>query len=270
VRAIISNTEMLMPKNEKGTIGRVSLVGAGPGDPELLTVKAARRLAQADVVVYDNLVGSGVLDLIAPHVERIYVGKEASNHSLPQDEITLLLVAHAKRGRRVVRLKGGDPFVFGRGGEELSTLVAAGIPVEVIPGITAALGASAQTGIPLTHRDLSQSCIFVTGHRKDGSYGLDWPMLARPFQTVVIYMGVGALAEIAQQLLAHGMAPATPVALVRNATLSDQQTVVGTLADIAEIALRHKVQAPALIIVGNVVSMYDEAVAGGLRRVSGS
>jgi uroporphyrin-III C-methyltransferase/precorrin-2 dehydrogenase/sirohydrochlorin ferrochelatase len=259
---------MLMKTNDKGTSGRVSLVGAGPGDPDLLTIKAARRLAQADVVVYDNLVGAGVLDLIPPEVERIYVGKEASNHSLPQDEITMLLIAQAKRGRRVVRLKGGDPFVFGRGGEELNTLVAAGVPVEVIPGITAALGASAGTGIPLTHRDYSQSCIFVTGHRKDGSYGLDWPTLARPFQTVVIYMGVGALAGIAEQLVAHGLAPSTPVALVRNATRSDQQTVVGTLADIADIAVRRKVQAPALIIVGGVVSLYDELVARGLQAVS--
>jgi uroporphyrin-III C-methyltransferase len=259
---------MLMKTNDKGTSGRVSLVGAGPGDPDLLTIKAARRLAQADVVVYDNLVGAGVLDLIPPEVERIYVGKEASNHSLPQDEITMLLVAQAKRGRRVVRLKGGDPFVFGRGGEELNTLVAAGVPVEVIPGITAALGASAGTGIPLTHRDHSQSCIFVTGHRKDGSNGLDWPTLARPFQTVVIYMGVGALAGIAEQLVAHGLSAATPVALVRNATRSDQQTVVGTLADIADIAVRRKVQAPALIIVGGVVSLYDEFVARGLQAVS--
>jgi uroporphyrin-III C-methyltransferase len=257
-----------MKTNDKGTSGRVSLVGAGPGDPDLLTIKAARRLAQADVVVYDNLVGAGVLDLIPPEVERIYVGKEASNHSLPQDEITFLLVAQAKRGRKVVRLKGGDPFVFGRGGEELNTLVAAGVPVEVIPGITAALGASAGTGIPLTHRDHSQSCIFVTGHRKDGSYGLDWPTLARPFQTVVIYMGVGALAGIAEQLVAHGLPAATPVALVRNATRSDQQTVVGTLADIADIAVRRKVQAPALIIVGGVVSLFDESVARGLQAVS--
>jgi uroporphyrin-III C-methyltransferase len=270
VNATIYTTEMLMPKNKEESIGRVSLVGAGPGDPDLLTIKAARRLAQADVVVYDNLVGAGVLDLIPPHVERIYVGKEASNHSLPQDEITLLLVAQAKRGRKVVRLKGGDPFVFGRGGEELNTLMAEGVPVEVVPGITAALGASAHTGIPLTHRDHSQSCIFVTGHRKDGSYGLDWPTLARPFQTVVIYMGVGGLAEIAEQLVAHGMPAQTPVALVRKATLSDQQTVVGTLADIAEVAKRHNVQAPALIIVGNVVSLYSAAAADGLRKVSAS
>lgn len=261
---------LLEPSGEQGAVGRVSLVGAGPGDPDLLTLKAARRLAQADVVVYDNLVGAGVLDLIPAHVERIYVGKESSNHSVPQDEITLVLIAHAKRGRRVVRLKGGDPFVFGRGGEELSVIVAAGVPVEVVPGITAALGACADTGIPLTHRNFAQSCVFVTGHRKDGSTGLDWPMLARPFQTVVIYMGVGALAEIAGQLMSHGLSADTPVALVRNATRSDQQTVVGTLQTIVEVASSKNIQAPALIIVGNVVSLYDEALAHGLRAISGS
>lgn len=252
------------------SIGRVSLVGAGPGDPDLLTVKALRRLQQADVVVYDNLVGDGILDLIPPHVERIYVGKEASNHSVPQDEISLLVIAKAQAGLQVVRLKGGDPFVFGRGGEELSTITAAGVPVEVVPGITAALGACAQTGIPLTHRDHSQSAIFVTGHRKDGSYALDWPMLARPFQTVVIYMGVGALAGIVEQLVAHGLVPSTPVALVRNATRSDQQTVVGTLETIADVAARNRVQAPALIIVGDVVSLYDEHQAECLRKVAAS
>lgn len=252
---------------ESVAFGRVSLVGAGPGDPDLLTIKAARRLAEADVVVYDNLVGQGVMDLIPAHVERIYVGKEASNHSLPQDDITLLVIAKAQAGLRVVRLKGGDPFVFGRGGEELNTIVAAGVPVEVVPGITAALGACAETGIPLTHRDYSQSAIFVTGHRKDGSYALDWPMLARPFQTVVIYMGVGALSGIADGLVAHGLPSHTPVALVRNATRKDQQTVVGTLATIAEIAAQKKLQAPALIIVGEVVSLYDEARARSLRQV---
>ena len=268
MNASLPTCAILESRDANRARGRVSLVGAGPGDPELLTVKAARRLAQADVVIYDNLVGEGVMDLIPAHVERIYVGKEASNHSLPQDDITLLIIAKAQAGLRVVRLKGGDPFVFGRGGEELSTIVAAGVPVEVVPGITAALGACADTGIPLTHRDHSQSAIFVTGHRKDGSYALDWPMLARPFQTVVIYMGVGALAGIAEQLILHGLAPHTPVALVRNATRSDQQTVVGTLSTIAEAAGREALQAPALIIVGDVVSLYDPVVAQGLRMVS--
>lgn len=256
------------PAQTGGQRARISLVGAGPGDPELLTLKAARRLAEADVVVFDNLVGEGVLALIPDAVQRIYVGKESSRHTLPQDEITALLITLARRGQRVVRLKGGDPFVFGRGGEELAAIVEAGIAVEVIPGITAALGASAGTGIPLTHRDCAQSCLFVTGHRKDGSLDLDWPALARPAQTVVIYMGIGALADIAQQLVAHGLPAATPVALVRHATRADQQTVVGTLADIAEVAVRRRVRPPALIVIGDVVALYDDGIAAGLRAVA--
>ncbi|MGQ0711908.1 MAG: uroporphyrinogen-III C-methyltransferase [Rhodoferax sp.] len=246
--------------------GRVSLVGAGPGDAELLTLKAARRLREADVVVYDNLVGDGVLELIPAHVQRIYVGKESSNHTVPQDEITELLVQLAQRGRTVVRLKGGDPFVFGRGGEELATIAQAGVAVEVVPGITAALGASAYTGIPLTHRDHAQSCLFVTGHRKDDSCALDWPTLARPHQTVVIYMGVGSLASIAQHLVAHGRDPATPVALVRNATHPNQQVVVGRLDDIAALARRHHVTPPALIVIGEVVSLYRPELAQSLAQ----
>lgn len=247
---------LLTPAVEPDAWGQVCLVGAGPGDPELLTLKALKRLQQADVVVYDNLVGEGVLALIPAHVERVYVGKESSNHTVPQDEITLLLVQLAQRGRKVVRLKGGDPFVFGRGGEELATIAEAGIAAEVVPGITAALGASACTGIPLTHRDHAQSCVFVTGHRKDGSYTLDWPMLARPNQTVVIYMGVGSLPGIVEELVRHGRNPQTPVALVRNATHADQKTVVGRLENIVDVAAAHQVQPPALIVVGEVVSLY--------------
>lgn len=239
--------------------GRVSLVGAGPGDPELLTLRAARRLAEADVVIYDALVGAGVMALVPDHVERIYVGKETSNHTLPQEEISALLVEQARRGRRVVRLKGGDPFVFGRGGEELQILAAAGIPVEIVPGITAALGASAGTGIPLTHRDHAQSCIFVTGHRQDGSLDLDWETLARPQQTLVIYMGIAALAAITEQLQAHGLAAATPVAVVRHASLPQQQTITGRLDDIAGRVHAAGIKPPALIIVGGVVSLHATA-----------
>lgn len=256
---VVRNTATAEPRD-----GRVSLVGAGPGDPDLLTLRAARRLAEADVVIYDNLVGAGVLELIPPHVERIFVGKESSNHSMPQDEISALLVAHARRGRRVVRLKGGDPFVFGRGGEELRVLADAGVAVELVPGITAALGACAGTGIPLTHRDFAQSCVFVTGHRKDGSLDLDWCALARPQQTVVIYMGIGSLETIAEQLMAHGLPAATPVALVRRATHADQDTVVGCLDTIAALATHHRVTPPALIIVGQVVSLYDKELANAL------
>lgn len=261
---------LLTPAVEPASWGQVSLVGAGPGDPELLTLKALKRLQQADVVVYDNLVGKGVMALVPPHVERIYVGKESSNHTVPQDEITLMLVQLAQRGKKVVRLKGGDPFVFGRGGEELATIAEAGIAAEVVPGITAALGASAYTGIPLTHRDHAQSCVFVTGHRKDGTSALDWPMLARPNQTVVIYMGVGSLSGIVDELVAHGRSPQTPVALVRNATRDDQATVVGTLETIVDVAAAHHVKPPALIVIGEVVSLYQAAQEQTLRTATRS
>jgi uroporphyrin-III C-methyltransferase len=261
---------LLTPAVAPAKWGQVCLVGAGPGDPELLTLKAHKRLQQADVVVYDNLVGAGVLAMIPQHVERIYVGKESSNHTVPQDEITLMLVQLAQRGKKVVRLKGGDPFVFGRGGEELATIAEAGIAAEVVPGITAALGASAYTGIPLTHRDHAQSCVFVTGHRKDGTYSLDWPVLARPNQTVVIYMGVGSLAGIVDELVSHGRSPQTPVALVRNATREDQTTVAGTLETIVEVAAAHHIQPPALIVIGEVVSLYQAAQEQTLRTATRS
>lgn len=234
--------------------GHVALVGAGPGDPELLTLKALRLLQAADVVVYDNLVGQGILDLIPARVEKIYVGKKASNHTLPQEEISQLLVELAVGGRRVVRLKGGDPFVFGRGGEELAVLQAAGISVEIVPGITAALGASASFGFPLTHRDHAQSCVFVTGHIKDECVDLDWASLAKARQTLVIYMGIASLDSIAGQLVAHGLAPATPAALIHKATLPEQRMHVTTLADLPEAARREGVKPPSLIVIGSVVT----------------
>jgi uroporphyrin-III C-methyltransferase/precorrin-2 dehydrogenase/sirohydrochlorin ferrochelatase len=238
--------------------GRVLLVGAGPGDAELLTLKAARLLAQADVVVYDHLVGEGVLALIGPQAERLYVGKERAHHSLPQEDINELLVRLAREGREVVRLKGGDPFVFGRGGEELQVLAEAGVPFEVVPGITAACGVSSYAGIPLTHRDFAQSCTFVTGHLKDGSCDLDWVALTRPRQTVVIYMGLSGLPTICERLVANGLPPTWPAAVVAHGTKRQQQVVCATLATLAEAVAAAGLQSPCLTIVGEVVTLRDE------------
>jgi uroporphyrin-III C-methyltransferase/precorrin-2 dehydrogenase/sirohydrochlorin ferrochelatase/uroporphyrin-III C-methyltransferase len=235
--------------------GWVYLVGAGPGDPELLTLRAARLLLEADVLVYDNLVSKEVLDCVPPETERVYVGKKASNHALPQEGINALLVALAQQGKRVVRLKGGDPFIFGRGGEEVEELVKAGIPFEVIPGITAAAGIGAYAGIPLTHRDFAQSCIFVTGHLKDGSVDLDWEMLARPRQTLVFYMGITQLATICAELVAHGLAATTPAAVVRRGTTRDQRVVTSDLTNLAADVKAAGITPPALTIVGDVVSL---------------
>ena len=245
--------------------GKVFLVGAGPGDPDLLTVRAARLLAQADVVVYDHLVSDEVLELTSPHAERIYVGKERSNHSMAQGDINALLVRLARAGRQVIRLKGGDPFVFGRGGEELQVLAAEGIVFEVVPGITAACGVASYAGIPLTHRDHAQACLFVTGHLKDGSCDLDWAALARPRQTVVIYMGLGALVEICKQLIAHGLRPDTPAAVVQQGTTLEQRVVSATLADLNACVVEAGLRSPCLIIVGEVVRLRDELAWFGER-----
>ena len=252
----------------RAPVGRVFLVGAGPGDPDLLTLRAARLLAQADVVVYDHLVGEGVLELINAQAERIYVGKERSNHSMAQDDINALLLRQARLGRQVVRLKGGDPFVFGRGGEELQVLAAHGIAFEVVPGITAACGVASYAGIPLTHRDYAQSCLFVTGHLKDGSCNLDWPALARPRQTVVIYMGLSGLASICAQLIAHGLPADWPAAVVAQGTLDEQRVVCATLATLPEAVARAGLESPCLTIVGEVVRLHDELAWFGGRQAS--
>jgi uroporphyrin-III C-methyltransferase len=238
--------------------GKVALVGAGPGDPELLTLRAVRLLAAADAVVYDHLVGSGVLELISATAERHYVGKERSRHSMVQDDINALLVRLAREGKQVVRLKGGDPFVFGRGGEELQVLAAAGVPFEVVPGITAACGVASYAGIPLTHRDYAQSCVFVTGHLKDGTCELDWAALARPRQTVVIYMGLSGLANICAQLVQHGLPASWPAAVVAQGTQPSQQVVCATLGTLAEAVTQAGLQSPCLTIVGEVVSLHPE------------
>jgi uroporphyrin-III C-methyltransferase len=241
-----------------GDTGRVYLVGAGPGDPDLLTLRAAKLLRVADVVVYDNLVSAEVLDCVGPAAERVFAGKERGHHHMVQDEINELLVRHAREGRVVVRLKGGDPFVFGRGGEELQALAAAGIDFEVVPGITAACGVSSYAGIPLTHRDYAQTCLFVTGHLKNGSSDLDWVALARPRQTVVIYMGLAALPQICARLVEHGLPAAHPAAVVQSGTTADQRVVTGTLSDLVDRVAAAGLSSPCLVIVGEVVRLHGE------------
>ncbi len=237
--------------------GRVYLVGAGPGDPELLTLRAVRLLQQAQVIVYDHLVSSAVLDFVSPTAERIYAGKRRNEHTMRQEQINALLVKLALEGKQVVRLKGGDPFMFGRGGEELQMLAAHGVAFEVVPGVTAAAGVSSYAGIPLTHREYAQSCLFVTGHLKDGSADLDWPSLVRANQTVVIYMGLGGLPEICRQLMAHGAAPTLPIAVVQDGTITTQKVVTGTLADMPERVAQAQLKSPCLTIVGEVVKLHD-------------
>jgi uroporphyrin-III C-methyltransferase/precorrin-2 dehydrogenase/sirohydrochlorin ferrochelatase len=242
-------------RNTPAPAGMVHLVGAGPGDPDLLTLKAHRLLQRADVIVHDRLVSDEVLALARRDSQRLYVGKRRGAHCMPQEEINQRLVALAQAGKSVVRLKGGDPFVFGRGGEEIEALLAAGIAVEVVPGVTAALGCAASAGIPLTHREHAHACIFVTGQLNDGTLDLDWPMLARPGQTVVIYMGADTLPLIARQLMQRGSPASTPVALIENGTTERERRIVGTLASIEQQARRASLLGPTICIVGEVVGL---------------
>lgn len=244
--------------NKKNTYGEVYLVGAGPGDPDLLTFRALRLMQQADVVVYDRLVSPEVLDLARRDSEKIYAGKKRNEHSLSQESINELLVRLAQSGKRVVRLKGGDPFIFGRGGEEIETLMALGINFQVVPGITAASGCASYAGIPLTHRDHAQSCTFITGHLQDGTINLNWQQLAKPNQTIVIYMGLVGLKLICASLIEHGSEPDHPIALIEQGTTSQQRVITGTLQSLPEQVAHLTITPPTLIIVGSVVTLHNK------------
>ena len=242
--------------SKKSPAGHVALVGAGPGDPDLLTIRAARLIGAAEIVFVDRLVGQGVIELISASAEVVYVGKSKGEHSVPQGEIHRRMIDAAKAGRRVVRLKGGDPFIFGRGGEELEALRAAGIDVEIVPGISSALGCAAAAQIPLTHRDMAQAVTFVTGHAALGQDpDLDWQALARPNQTVVVFMGVGTAGTIAARLVAAGRDPVTPIAVIENGTRANEISAFGQLGNAADVIYAAGINGPALLIIGEVVAL---------------
>ncbi|PPD47816.1 MAG: uroporphyrinogen-III C-methyltransferase [Methylobacter sp.] len=251
-------TENLAKHEQDTNFGEVYLIGAGPGAPDLLTFRALRLMQQADVIVYDRLVSPEILELARRDSEKIYVGKQRHNHALPQEDINTLLADLAKQGKRVVRLKGGDPFIFGRGGEEIETLMQQGINFQVVPGITAASGCASYAGIPLTHRDHAQSCTFVTGHLKDNSINLNWTQLAAPNQTIVIYMGLVGLEKICEALIAHGSPKDLPIALVQQGTTVNQRVITGTLETLPSLVIDKDIKPPTLIIIGTVVTLHDK------------
>lgn len=256
-------TPITMPKNiqAKSVLkkGQVALVGSGPGDAELLTIRAMRFIEQADIAIYDRLVSQEILDLLPVTCDIFYVGKEQAKHCVPQNKINELLVAYAKKGKRVLRLKGGDPFIFGRGGEEALYLLKHGVSCHVCPGITAASGCTTYAGIPLTHRGVAQGCTFITGHiQNNGKLDLPWESLSHPSQTVVFYMGINTLPKIAEQLIAHGRNASTPAVLIRKGTQQEQSTYRGTIGTLAELVEKHNITPPTLIVIGDVVNQITE------------
>ena len=254
---LVATLEQAQSAGTPAPRGEVYIVGAGPGNPDLLTFAALRLMQQADVVLYDNLVSSEIVDMTRRDAERIYVGKQRAKHALCQEDINALMLERAQQGQRVLRLKGGDPYTFGRGGEEIERLAASHIPFQVVPGITAAAGVAAYAGIPLTHRDHAHACLLVTGHLKDGSLDLDWLAMVRPQQTLVIYMGLAGLPLLSQQLMAHGMPIDTPAAVIQDGTLPRQKVITGTVADIAERSVG-QLKGPTLIIIGSVVTLREK------------
>lgn len=241
--------------------GSVDIVGAGPGDPELLTLKAFRLIQNADIVFHDRLVSEEIMDLVRRDATRISVGKSKANHSVPQNEIHNLMITAANNGQRVVRLKGGDPFIFGRGGEEIEALRAAGIEANIVPGISSALGCAASAGLPLTHRDHAQTLTFVTGHAKSGELpDLDWPALAKPAQTVVVFMGVGTATAISENLIHAGRASTTPVAVIENGTRTNEIRVFGSLAELPQLITKAGIKGPALLVIGEVSAIPADAL----------
>jgi len=239
-------------------VGEVYLVGAGPGDPELLSFKALRLMQKADVVIYDRLVSEPIMKLLRHDAEKIYVGKQRADHAMPQENINQLLARLALEGKKVLRLKGGDPFIFGRGGEEIESLINDDIPFQIVPGITAASGCASYAGIPLTHRDHSQACIFVTGHLRDGTVNLNWKMLAHEKQTLVFYMGMHGSKIICEQLIKHGLSNNTPAALIVKGTTANQEVIIGDLESMPNIIEKNKIVPPTLLIIGSVVSLHDK------------